>query len=84
MSETEAKSNIENDSAIQPNGDIKEEFCGACMALPLALVGAGAAGAGAKGGHSKTKTIMLWGGIALTLISLAVAIYFITRCKTCR
>ncbi len=84
MSETEAKSNIENDSEIQPNGDIKEEFCGACMALPLALVGAGAAGAGAKGGHSKTKTIMLWGGIALTLISLAVAIYFIIRCKTCR
>lgn len=74
----------QNDSIIETNGDIKEEFCGACMALPLAVVGAGTAGAGAKGGHSKTKIIMLWGGIALTLISLAVAIYFITRCKTCR
>lgn len=81
MNETES---IENDSAIQANGDIKEEFCGACVALPLALVGAGTAGVGAKGDHSKTKTIMLWVGIALTLISLVVAIYFITRCKNCR
>lgn len=64
--------------------DIKEEFCGACVALPLALVGAGTAGLGSKGSHNKTKNIMLWGGIVLTVISLIVAIYFITRCKNCR
>ena len=64
--------------------DIKEEFCGACVAIPIALVGAGTAGLGAKGTHNKTKKIMLWCGIALTVISLIVAIYFITRCKNCR
>ena len=64
--------------------EIKEEFCGACVALPLALVGAGTAGLGAKGTHNKTKKIMLWSGIGVTVLSLIAAIYFITRCKNCR
>ena len=64
--------------------DVKEEFCGACLAIPVALAGMGAAGVGAKkGGHDKTKKILLWGGIAVTLISAIIAVIFLTRCKTC-
>jgi len=64
----------------------KEEFCGACLAVPLALAGAGVAGVGAtkKGGYKKTKQIMLWGGITLTVISLIIAIIYIKSCKKCR
>ena len=63
----------------------REDFCGACVAIPLAIVGTGAVGLGAKkGSYSKRKKIIMWVGIAVTLISLAVAIYFLTRCKDCR
>jgi hypothetical protein len=79
-----SKVNSQHLPEIQNNGDVKEEFCGACAALPLAFIGAGTAGIGAKGNHSKTKTIMLWGGIGLTLLSLGITIFFIARCKNCR
>ena len=64
----------------------REDFCGACVAAPLAVVGAGVAGAGVKkkGSHNKSKKIMLWGGISLAVVSILVTIYFWTRCKSCR
>lgn len=70
---------------IDENGETKEEFCGACLAVPLAMAGAGAAGVGAKqkGGHKKMKNILLWGGIALTVVSVIVAIIYLRNCKSC-
>lgn len=69
----------------KPN-DSKEEFCGACLAVPMALAGAGAAGYGAKGNgeHKKMKQILLWGGLVVTIISIIVALYFLFSCKDCR
>jgi len=65
-------------SNINENGDTKEEFCGACVAIPLALAGAGVASAGAKqkGGHKTRRNLMLWGGIIMTVISVIVAIIY--------
>jgi hypothetical protein len=64
---------------------VKEEFCGACLAIPLAIAGAGVGVAGSKkGDHKKRKKIMLWGGVATALISILVALYFIYSCKDCR
>jgi hypothetical protein len=73
-------------TAVDENGNIKEDFCGSCVAIPLALLGAGAAGFGAnqKGGYKKTKQILLWGGLGLTLVSIIVAIIFLMKCKNCR
>ena len=66
-------------------GDVKEEFCGACLAIPAALAGVGAAGVGAKkGSHDKTKKILLWGGIAVTVLSAVIALIFLLKCKNCR
>lgn len=66
-------------------GDVKEEFCGACLAIPAALAGVGVAGVGAKkGSHDKTKKILLWGGIAVTVISAIIAIIYLMKCKNCR
>ena len=65
--------------------DVKEEFCGACLAIPAALTGVGAAGVGAKkGDHNKMKKILLWGGISVTLISAIVAVIYLSKCKNCR
>jgi hypothetical protein len=68
------------------NEETKENFCGACLAVPLALMGAGAAGVGAKksGSNTRMKKILLWGGISLTLISVIIAIIYILKCKDCR
>lgn len=71
---------------LDEDGNTKEGFCGACLAIPLALAGAGVAGVGAKqkGGHKKRRNIMLWGGIALTVISVIVTIIYLKNCKSCR
>jgi len=63
---------------------IKEEFCGACVALPFAIAGVGTAGIGSRNSHKKIKIITLIVGILVTIISLIVSIYFLTRCKHCR
>lgn len=65
--------------------ETKEEFCGACLAAPLALAGVGTAGiSSTKGGHKKTKIIMLWVGVGITILSLIITIFFLTKCKSCR
>lgn len=66
--------------------DTKEEFCGACAVIPLALAGAGVAGLGAnkKGVHKKTKKILLWGGITVTLLSVIIALLYLRNCKSCQ
>ncbi len=66
----------------------REDFCGACLAVPLAMVGVGvgAAGATTKGSHQKTKKILLWSGVATVIIALLIVIYFlfIKKCSNCR
>lgn len=70
------------------DGDTKEEFCGACAAIPLALIGAGAGAVGAnqKGKHKQMKKYMLWGGIGTVVISILIAVYYlwIKKCSDCR
>jgi hypothetical protein len=64
--------------------EIKEEFCGACLAAPLAILGVGAAGVGTtKGGHNKTKKVMLWVGVSITILSLIITLFFMFTCSKC-
>ena len=60
----------------------KEEFCGACLAVPLAFAGAGSSGAGSQM-SGKKKTALVVVGIILTLISIWLAWKFMFGCKTC-
>lgn len=68
--------------------ETKENFCGACLAVPLAFAGAGASayGSGSKGKHKKRKQIMFWLGIVSVIISLCIAGYylFIKKCEECQ
>lgn len=65
--------------------ELKEEFCGACLAIPLALAGGATATVGARGSHKKNKKILLWSGIIVTILSLLIMIYFvwIKKCDQC-
>jgi hypothetical protein len=66
---------------------VKEDFCGACLAIPLALVGAGAStvGAGEKGKHKTRRNVLLWGGISAIILSVLIGIYYlwIKNCSEC-
>lgn len=67
--------------------EVKEEFCGACVAGIAALAGAGMAGTTAKDrkkGKQLKKTIF-WVGIGITAVSILVMIYFlwIKNCGEC-
>jgi hypothetical protein len=66
----------------------KEEFCGACAMVPIALLGAGAAyGTGSsKQKHKQSKKIIFWVGISTVILSILVAVYYlwIKKCDECR
>jgi hypothetical protein len=69
---------------MEKKEDVVENFCGACLAVPLAIAGAGTAGVAAKGSHGKTKKILLGVGITVVIISLIIGIVYLTKCKKCR
>lgn len=68
------------------DGNIKEEFCGICATIPIAMLGAGASAYGAGGSHDKNRKIVFWVGVATVIISTLLAIYFlfIKQCKDCK
>lgn len=69
---------------MEKKEDVVENFCGACLAVPLAIAGAGTAGVAAKGSHGKTKKILLGVGITVVIISLIIGIVYLAKCKKCR
>lgn len=76
---------MSNNHEKREDGEVKEEFCSACLTIPLALVGAAGAGYGLKkkGMHAKMKKFLLVGGLLLTFISVIATIYFLNTCKQC-
>ena len=66
------------------NNDQKEEFCGACAAIPLAFVGVGATYGSTKGSNKKMKKILLCSGIFSVILTILIAIYFLRNCSDCR
>jgi Na+-driven multidrug efflux pump len=67
--------------------DVSEGFCGACLAVPLAFAGLGSSAYGSSGtrkDHKKKKKIAFWAGIVSVILSIIIAIYYLTSCSTCR
>ena len=60
----------------------KEEFCGACVAGLVALAGVGTSGATSKK-NRKTKKIIFWSGVSVSVISICFLIYFLCFKKNC-
>jgi len=63
--------------------NIREDFCGACAALPLVFASAGGAALSAKGIFG--SKIFFWSMI-FTVISIVATIYYFKKknCKTCK
>lgn len=78
--------NNENWKTLKDSDDTKEEFCGACLAVPLAFAGVGASayGTSSRNSHKKSKQIALWGGIITIIISIIITIYYLSTCSECR
>lgn len=75
--------------SYQDDEDIKEDFCPACLAVPLAMAGAGAGIAGTmdKGKKHKTqKKMLVWVGVLTVVFAVLFIIYykFIKKCEECR
>ena len=66
--------------------EVKEEFCGACVAGIAALAGVGTVGGSRKTKNKKLQTALFWIGVSVSLISILVLIYllFLKRCSSCR
>jgi hypothetical protein len=68
----------------QPPKVIKEDFCGACLALPLAFAGAGTATATSGGDDPNSKSNKIfWWSVALTIVGLIATFWFLRGCKSC-
>lgn len=65
--------------------DVVENFCGACVAIPLAFagVGVGTYGFNSRKKYKQGKKIAFW-GFFISFISLLVALYFYFSCNNCR
>lgn len=64
---------------------IKEDFCGACLALPLAFAGAGTATAtsGDTSGNKSKSSIFFW-SVVISIIGLIATVWFLSGdCTTC-
>ena len=59
---------------------IKENFCGACLTIPLAFVGAGTAI-----GAETRVTLKRW-AIIITIVSVLLTVYYVyvKKCTTCK
>lgn len=65
--------------------DIKEEFCGACIAGLTALAGAGTAGFGSTKKDRKKKKVIFWTGVTITIASIIIMFYIlkVKKCQAC-
>jgi len=71
---------------------MKEEFCPACAAIPLALAGAGSVAVDKENfdtqdeqkDKKKSKPVLFWVGISLLVLALGFIIYWVAFRKSCK
>jgi hypothetical protein len=73
---------------LENDQEIREDFCGACVAAPLALAGSGFIFYNSKNSSRKNyklqKKISIWVGVIMIIISLAIAFYYLKSCDRCK
>lgn len=66
-----------------PTDDRREEFCGACVALPLAFIGAGASQYTSSKSSYKMKQRILFWGMMSTAVMLLITLWYYKQCDEC-
>jgi hypothetical protein len=69
--------------------ELREDFCGACLAAPIAIAGSGVILYNSKNNNSRKtyklqKKISIWVGVIMIVISLAIACYYLKSCDKCK
>ena len=65
--------------------EIKENFCGACMAAPIAMVGSSVAiSKKNKRNKRKSNKIFICTCVFITLLSIILTVYYLKTCNECR
>jgi len=62
--------------------EIREDFCGMCMAVPLALAGAGVAGIASKQDYQNRKYIIILISVAVLITTFILYLKF-KDCRSC-
>lgn len=62
---------------------VRENFCGICAVVPMALAGAGVAGLATKEQYKKKKQIILWVGVLFLVFTLFM-LYRYRDCAQCK
>lgn len=62
--------------------EIREDFCGMCMAIPVALAGAGIAGLSTREDYKKRKWMMIGAGVIVLVITLLLYLKY-RNCSSC-
>jgi membrane-bound metal-dependent hydrolase YbcI (DUF457 family) len=62
--------------------EIRENFCGMCMAVPFALAGAGVAGLASKQDYKHRKYITVSISVAVLIVTFLIYLTF-KDCRSC-
>jgi len=62
--------------------EIREDFCGICMAVPFALAGAGVAGFATKQDYQNRKYIIILISVAVLIVTFILYLNF-KDCQSC-
>jgi hypothetical protein len=77
-----------NWKVLENDEEVREDFCGACLAAPIAMVGSGVIFYNSKNSSRKNyklqKKISIWVGVIMIIISLAIACYYLKTCDKCK
>lgn len=64
--------------------EVREDFCGMCMAVPIALAGAGVAGGlSSKKDYQNRKRVIIYTGVIVLVISMFLLWYY-QDCSSCK
>ncbi|QNH08439.1 010R [Invertebrate iridescent virus Kaz2018] len=76
---------LKRDKSKMKDVVIKEDFCGACLALPLAFAGAGTATAtSGDTSENKSKSSIFFWSVVISIIGLIATVWFLSGdCTTC-
>ena len=62
----------------------KEEFCGACLAVPAGLVASKVVSGNAESGSSRTKkNVKFFVSVGILVIAICLTFYYASNCSAC-
>lgn len=70
---------------IKNKNKTKENFCGACIAAPVAIAGAAGAAGSSRGKNKSLQLGIFIGSVVLSVLGIVIALYYLypKNCMDC-